>query len=78
MARREARQCQRIERGLRCQQLGPREAKRLRLHQRRIRRMELRARADGRVGPRERARLHRAMDRQDGRIHRLRHDGRAI
>ena len=75
---REARQCLRIERGLRCDQLGPREARRLYLGQRHIRRMELRARADGRVGPRERARIHRALDRQDARIWRLRHNGRAI
>ena len=78
MARREARQCLRIERGLSCDQLGRREARRLYLGQRHIRRMELRARADGRVGPRERARIHRALDRQDARIWRLRHNGRAI
>ena len=76
--RREARQCQRIERGLSCGQLGPREARRLHLRQRHIRRMELRARADGRIGPRERVRLNRALDRQDCRIWRLRHNGRAI
>jgi len=46
MARREARQCLRVERGLRCDQLGPREARRLYRNQRHIRRMELRARAD--------------------------------
>ncbi len=78
VARREARQSLRIERGLRCDQLGPRQARRLRLNQRHIRRMELRARADGRIGPRERVRLRRALDRQDGRIWRLRHNGRAI
>jgi hypothetical protein len=78
LQRREARQCLRIERGLRCDQLGPREARRLYRNQRHIRRMELRARADGRIGLRERARLHRALDRQDCRIYRLRHNGRAI
>ena len=78
MARRQAGQCQRIERGLRCGQLGPREARRLVRGQRHVRRMELRARADGRIGPRERVRLNRALDRQDCRIYRLRHNGRTI
>lgn len=76
--RREAGQCLRIERGLRCDQLGPREARRLHQHQRHIRRMELRSRADGRLTVRERVRLNRALDRQDCRIWRLRHNGRAI
>lgn len=76
--RREARQCLRIERGLRCDQLGRREARRLVVGQRHIRRMELRARADGRFTARERLRIHRALDRQDCRIYRLRHNGRAI
>jgi hypothetical protein len=76
--RREARQCLRVERGLRCEQLGPREARRLVLRQRHIRRMELRAGADGRFAPRERLRIHRAMGRQDARIYRLRHNDRTI
>ncbi len=76
--RREWRQHQRIQRGVASGQLTARETVRLRQGQRHIRRMELRARADGRVGPRERVRLHRALDRQSARIWRLKHNGRAI
>ena len=76
--RRELRQQVRIHRGVANGRLTPREARHLRMGERHIRRMELRARADGRVGPRERVRLHRALDRQDARIWRLKHNGRAI
>ena len=76
--RREWRQHVRIHRGVVSGQLTPREARYLRMSQRHIRRMELRARADGCIGPRERVRLHRALDRQDVRIWRLRHNGRVI
>ncbi len=77
-ARRVARQELRIREGVRAGQLTPREACRLRMGERHVRRMELRARADGRVGPRERARIHRALDRQDARIWQLRHNRRVI
>ena len=76
--RREWRQHERIQRGAANGQLTPREVRHLRTGQRHIRRMELCARADGGVGPRERVRLHRALDRQSERIWRLRHNGRAI
>jgi hypothetical protein len=76
--RREWRQHERIQRGVASGQLTPREARHLKLGQRHIRNMELRARAEGRVGPCERVRLHRALDRQSGRIYRLKHNGRAI
>lgn len=76
--RREWRQQERIHRGVVSGQLTPREARHLRMHQRHLRRMELRARADGRIGPHERFRLHRTLDRQDARIWRLKHNGRAI
>lgn len=78
MERRTARQELRIRQGVRSGQLTRREAVRLRHGQRHIRSMELRARADGRVGPRERIRLHRALDRQNARILRLKHNCRAI
>jgi len=64
--------------GVRAGQLARRETHRLRQGQRHIRRMELRARADGQVGPRERVRLQRARERQSVRIWRLKHNGRAI
>jgi hypothetical protein len=77
-ARRGVRQELRIRQGVRAGQLTRREACRLRSGQRHIRRMKLRAQADGRITLRERARLHRALDRQDIRIRRLRHNGRSI
>jgi hypothetical protein len=76
--RRSARQELRIGQGVRAGQLTRRETVRLRQGQRHIRRMEMRARADGQIGPRERVRLHRALDRQSVRIWRLKHNGRAI
>jgi hypothetical protein len=76
--RRVARQELRIHRGMRAGQLTRGERCRLQAGERHIRRMELRAGADGRIGPRERVRLHRALDRQSGRIWRMRHNGRVI
>jgi len=78
LERREWRQNVRIHRGVLRGQLARREALRLRLHQRHIRRMEWRMRRDHVLGMRERIRLHRALDRQSARIRRLRHDGRCI
>ena len=76
--RREWRQHERIQRGAASGQLTPCEARHLRTGQRHIRSMELRARADGQVGLRERVRLNRALDRQSGRIWRLKHNGHVI
>jgi hypothetical protein len=76
--RREWRQHERIHQGVMSGQLTPCEARHLRMDQRHIRCMERYSRADGRIGPRERVRLHRALDRQDARIYRLKHNGRAI
>jgi hypothetical protein len=77
-ARRAMQQELRIRQGARSGQLTRREAVRLRSGQRHIRHMEWRAQADGRIGPREQVRLHRAFDRQSARIWRLRHNGRVI
>jgi len=81
-ARREWRQHARIERGIARGQLTQREAWRLRMGQRHVRRMELRFRErmawGDRMTWRERVRLHRAFDRQSLRIWRLRHNGRVI
>jgi hypothetical protein len=76
--RREWRQQVRIHRGVVSGRLTPLEARRLRMGERHLRRMELRFRADGRLGPCERVRLHRALDRQDARIWWLKHNGRSI
>ncbi len=75
--RREARQTARIAQGARCGQLTRGETARLLRGQARVDRMEARALAnDGRIGPRERARIERAQDRQSRVIHRLRHNRR--
>ena len=74
--RREARQQFRIREGVRGGQLTPREAARLRMNERHIDRLERRAKADGALTMRERFRIHRALDRQNRRIVRLRHNGR--
>lgn len=76
--RREARQEMRIQQGMRNGQLTPREAARLQRGQRHVRRMECRAKADGFVSMRERARLGHAQDRQSRHIARFRHNGRSI
>lgn len=76
--RREARQGARIHQGVRHGQLTRAEARALRAGQLRVRRMERRAKRDGRVTLRERARLQRMLDRQHRRIFRFRHDSRSI
>lgn len=74
---REARQHARIAQGVRSGQLTRAETARLLAGQARIDRMQIRARAgDGRIGPRERARIERAQDRQSRVIRRLKHNGR--
>ena len=70
--RREVQQRLRIRQGVRRGDLTRREAMRLRMRGLGIRRMELRARADGRVTQGERWRLERALDRRSRTIFRLR------
>ena len=72
--RREARQGQRIQQGVRSGELTRGEAQRLRQGQRHVDRMEDRAKSDGVVTPRERAHIGRAQDIQSHRIHRLKHN----
>jgi uncharacterized membrane protein YebE (DUF533 family) len=72
--KREARQQQRIDQGVRSGQITPREAARLEKGQQRIERMEANAKADGRVTKRERAAIERAQDRQSRAIARDSHD----
>jgi hypothetical protein len=74
--RRQARQVERIQRGVRSGELTLREARALRAGQLQVRRMEHRAKADGIVTARERVRLHRALDVQARRIHQLKHNRR--
>jgi hypothetical protein len=74
--RREARQHARIGQGVHSGRLTRGEAFRLRAGQRRVHRMERRAKADGRVSLRERAHMTRAQNRQSRAIWRLKHNGR--
>ena len=76
--RREGRQSVRIHDGVRSGQLTPREAQRLRMHQRQIRRTERRSWRDGRLSAPERRHLNREQNRSSRQIHRLRHNGRMI
>ena len=74
--RREMRQEYRIRQGVRSGQLTRGEAMRLRGGERHIRRMEWRAKADGRFGRWERGRVWRAENRESRRIWRLKHNHR--
>jgi len=74
--RREARQHLRIQQGVRGGSLTPGEAARLRAGQRRIHRMEWRAKSDGYVSGRERARLNHVQNRENRAIRRLKHNAR--
>ncbi len=76
--RREIRQVMRIRRGELSGRITPGEGRWLRMHERHIRALELRARRDGDFSLRERARVHRALDRQSWRIRRMGWNGRAI
>ena len=74
---RQANQEQRIELGVRTGLLSRREAERLREGQRQIRRMERQALADGRITPREAARIEQAQDEQGRLIQQERRDHQA-
>jgi len=74
--RRQAAQQLRIRDGVRQGQLTRGEVKRLRRGQAHVRRMERRAKSDGVLTPRERARLGRAQDVQGRRIFRFKHNHR--
>jgi len=74
--RREARQHARIHQGLRSGELTRGEFGRLRAGQRQIHRVERRAKSDGFVSGRERARLTRLQNREHRAIWRLKHNAR--
>lgn len=71
---RQVNQERRIEQGERSGALTTREENRLEGGQARVGRMESRAKSDGVVTARERARLHHAQDVQSARIARQKHD----
>ena len=72
--RREANQKHRIQQGVHSGELTRRETARLAAEQARIRALERRARADGEVTARERARLQRGLNRSSRHIYRQKHD----
>lgn len=71
---RQDRQQDRIANGIRSGAVTPREAVRLEREQAAIQRMENRARADGVVTGRERARIHHAQNHASRDIYRQKHD----
>lgn len=71
---RQANQEQRIDQGVASGSLTQREANRLERGQQHVDNMEARAKADGVVTGRERARLHQAQDVQSRRIYAQKHD----
>jgi hypothetical protein len=74
--RREVNQHVRIQQGVRSGTLTKPEARNLRHGQRHVRRVERRAKADGTVTPRERARITAAQNHQSRKIYRKKHNAR--
>ena len=74
--RREMRQQFRFRDGVRSGELTRGEAMRLRAGERRVHRMEYRAKADGRVSGWERHRMNRALNHESRMIYRFKHNGR--
>lgn len=72
--RRQVNQEQRIDRGVASGELTRPETRRLEQGQNKVERIETRAKSDGAVTRRERARLHHAQDVQSQRIWRQKHD----
>src|SRR5436853_339971 len=71
---RDVNQQQRIEQGLKSGQLNTREAAKLERGQARDSRLEARAGADGKVGPREQRRIQKSENRESRKIRREKHD----
>jgi hypothetical protein len=71
---RQHREQHRINRGIRSGELTGLEARRLEAGLLRINRYESRARSDGHLSPRERARLQHRLDRESRAIYRQTHD----
>lgn len=73
--RREYREQQRINQGIRSGELTRREARRLEAGLARIKIDERFARSDGHLGPRERDRLNRELNHESRGIYHQKHDG---
>ncbi len=67
-------QQKRIDQGVQTGELNKRETARLERHQAGIEKMENKAKADGTVTKKERAKLHHAQNHENQRIHRQKHD----
>lgn len=74
--KREDRQTDRVTNGIKSGELTPREAKRLLSQQKRIAKYEAKAKKDGVVSPKERAKLERMQDRASQDIFQLKHNQR--
>lgn len=72
--KREARQEQRIQQGVKSGELTPRETARLEKGQAKVQRMEAKAKADGTVTAQERKRIEHEQNVQSRRIARQKHD----
>jgi hypothetical protein len=73
---RQARQAERIDRGVASGELTRREERRLEHQQRHIANLESRAESDGKVTAREAARMEHAQDRASRNIYRKKHNAR--
>jgi uncharacterized membrane protein YebE (DUF533 family) len=73
---REANQQARIQQGVQSGELTSREATNLEKGQAHVEKMEGKAKADGKVTPKERARLTKAQDKQSRKIYRKKHNAR--
>lgn len=67
-------QQKRIDQGVQSGELNKREAARMERHQAGINKMEDKAKADGTVTQKERAKIHHAQNNESQRIHRQKHD----
>jgi hypothetical protein len=72
--RRQEKQQQRIEQGVRSGQLTSKEAQRLEAQQEKIRRMEDKTKANGAVTRKERTRLNQRQNKASRNIHRKKHN----
>ena len=72
--RRQDRQEQRIDQGVKSGALTPRETKKLERGQQHVENLETKAQADGKVTAKEKARLEHAQDVQSKRIYNQKHD----
>ena len=77
MQRRNVRQHERIQEGVRGGSLTPGEARHLRTDERKIHRTERHAKADGQLSVRERAHINRMQNHASRRIYRLKHNRRS-